>query len=247
MLKLIFPTAAAAGLAFFAACSPPDISHLENEVNDLKVEINRQRKEVQDLNKKFEQEEKLATAERAKDAQLRADLYEFMRQQRESVQILVNRQDGNRSAAQTTRPAARLGPTQDISAPAELPPDQQQLALANKDYNAGNNQGALEAADILIKYFPDSDHVPDALYLKGKALMAMRSYRGAQDSFQTIITSHPRYSQYRATLLNIGTCQVYQGNTLAAIATLEDIVKRYPSSEEARRASEILQDVKIGR
>jgi TolA-binding protein len=129
----------------------------------------------------------------------------------------------------------------------ELPPDLQQLAMANKDYNAGNNQGAVEAADNLIKYFPDSEQVPEALYVKGKALMVMKSYREAQESFQTITARHPQYSQYRAVLLNIGTCQIYQGNTLAAIATLEGIVRRYPSSEEAKRASEILQDVKTGR
>jgi len=248
MPRLFFVTAAAAGLAFFTACSPPDLSHLENEVNDLKVEVNRQRKEIQDLNKKLDQEEKLATAERAKDTQLRADLYEFMRQQRESTQILVNRQDGgyaNRVTSQTPRPLARPG--QDAATPAELAPDQQQMALANKDYNAGNNQGAVDAADNLIKYFPDSDYVPEALYLKGRALMAMKSYREAQDSFQKIITNYPRYGQYRAALLNIGTCQIYQGNTLAAIATLDGIVRRYPSSEEARRANEILQDVKTGK
>ncbi|MDR2562189.1 MAG: tetratricopeptide repeat protein [Holophagales bacterium] len=245
MPRLFLAATAASGLAFFTACSPPDLTHLENEVNDLKVEVNRQRKEIQDLNKKLDQEEKLATAERAKDTQLRADLYEFMRQQRESTQILVNRQDGNRSATQTQRPTARPG--QDVAMPTELPPDQQQMALANKDYNAGNNQGAVEAADNLIKYFPDSDYVPEALYLKGRALMAMKSYREAQESFQKIITNYPRYGQYRAALLNIGTCQVYQGNSLAAIATLEGIVKRYPSSEEARRATEILQDVKTGK
>jgi len=242
---LLFATVAAAGLAFFTACSPPDLSHLENEVNDLKVEVNRQRKEIQDLNKKLDQEEKLTTAERAKDIQLRADLYEFMRQQRESTQILVNRQDSNRSATQTQRPIARPG--QDAATPAEQAPDQQQMALANKDYNAGNNQGAVDAADNLIKYFPDSDYVPEALYLKGRALMAMKSYREAQDSFEKIINKYPRYGQYRAALLNIGICQVYQNNTLAAIATLEGIERRYGTSVEASRAREILQDIKIGK
>jgi len=247
MQKLFFATAAVAGLTLFTACSPPDLSHLENEVNDLKVEVNRQRKEIQDLNKKLDQEEKVTTAERAKDTQLRADLYEFMRQQRESTQILVNRQDGgyaNRATPQTSRPLARPG--QDAMTPAELGPDQQQMALANKDYNAGNNQGAVDAADNLIKYFPDSDYVPEALYLKGRALMAMKSYREAQDSFEKIINKYPRYGQYRAALLNIGICQVYQNNTLAAIATLE-IVRNYSSSEEARQARIILQDIKTGK
>jgi len=246
MPKLIFYSVATAGLAFFTACRPPDMSTIENEVNDLKVEVNRQRKEIQDLNRKMDQEGKAATEERAQNAQLRADLYEFMRQQKVSSQQLANRQ-GNSTQPQTSRPAARPGPTIDAASPLELPPAQQQLALANKDYNAGNNAGAVELADNLIKYFPDDPNVPEALYLKGKALMAMKSYRGAQDSFQKIIDSYPEYSQFRAALLNVGICQVNQGNTMAAVSTLQTIIRRYPSSDEARRASEIVENVKTGK
>ena len=98
--------------------------------------------------------------------------------------------------------------------------------------------------DNLVRYFPDSPLVPEALYLKGRALMAAGSHRDAQEALQKLCDDFPRSDLFRVAKLNIGICQVRQGNTLSAIATFEDIIAKYPTSQEARQASDLLQDVK---
>jgi TolA-binding protein len=118
--------------------------------------------------------------------------------------------------------------------------------MAEKDFNTGNFQGAVEAADNLAKYFPDSDHVPEALYIKGRALYAQKSYAKAQEAFQRLCDRYPASPRFRAARLNVGRCQASSGNTLAAIATLDDIVRRWPSSPEARSAADLAQDLKGG-
>jgi TolA-binding protein len=147
------------------------------------------------------------------------------------------------------RPAAQpqTRPGANPAAAAELQPDQQQLAMANRDFNTGNFAGAVDAVDNLIKYFPDSESIPDALYLKGRALYAEMQYKDAQDTFQKICNDFPRSNLFRTARLEIGKCQVAQGNNLAAIATFEAIMKQWPSSQEASLAAELIQDVKVGR
>jgi|GEM_PF-227347 len=243
---------AAASIALVLGCNPQNqFNRLENEVNDLKVEVFRQRQEIQNLAKKTEEDRKIAADERNKENQFRADTQESLRQIKDSTQAMSNRL--NSATAPTQRPTApvrpqtRPDPNSGTTRASELQPDDQQFALAEKDFNAGNYSDALDAIDNLIKYFPDSGNIPEALYLKGRALMAQKSYAKAQESFQKLCTNHPSSDRFKAARLNIGKCQEAQGNVLAAIATFEDIVRRWPTSPEARSANEIVQDLKNNR
>jgi TolA-binding protein len=176
------------------------------------------------------------------DARFRADTQETLRQIREDTRGMSNRLESG--ARQPARQPARHDAEPVPQAAAETRPDDQQLAMADKDFNQGNFSGAVDAADNLIRYFPDSANIPEALYIKGRALYAQKSYAKAQESFQRLCDKYPSSQRFRASRLNIGRCQVSAGNTLAAIATLEEIVKSWPSSPEARSANDLLQDLK---
>jgi TolA-binding protein len=240
---------AALGLAAVLGCGQEGpFKRLENEVNDLKVEVFRQRQEIQNLAKKAEEEEKIRASEREKENRFRADTQEVLRQIRDNTQAMSNRLNygatQQRPAVQPSRPQAMQG---DNTAPPpvqELQPDDRQFAMAEKDFNAGNFSEAVDAADNLIRHFPDSDNIPEALYLKGRALYALKLYVRAQESFQKLCNDYPSSTRFRAARLSVGRCQLAQGNTLAAISTLEDIARRWPTSPEARSANELLQDIK---
>ena len=222
---------------------------MENELNDLKVEVFRQRQELQTLVKKTEEDQRAAADERAKESRFRADTQEALRQIRESTQAMSNRLNTGsapRPAVQPARPQT-VNDSARLQANAALNPDEMQFAMAEKDFNAGNYSGAVDAADNLIKYFPDSDSVPEALYLKGRALFALKSYGKAQETFQTLCTDFPASDRFRVARLNIGKCQMEQNNKLAAVSTFEDIARRWPNSPEARSANELLQDIKANR
>jgi TolA-binding protein len=218
---------------------------MENEINDLKVEVFRQRQEIEKLAKNAEESEKRAIANRDADNRFRAEAQENLRVIRDHTQAMNTRlSSGSAQLSSSARPIPKPAPGSSQPAAANLQPDDQQLALAEKDFNSGNWEGAVDAAENLIKYFPDSDNIPEALYLKGRALFAMRAYGRSQEAFQRLCSEYPRSERFRASRLNVGRCQHAQGNTLAAIATLEDIVELWPNSTEARSAKDLLQDVK---
>lgn len=249
--RVIAGSASLIGLFGLLGCSPQNqFARLENEVNDLRVEVFRQRQEVQELSRKTDQIEKIATAESAEGVRFRANTQESLRQIAEDVQGMKFRLDSSvaqRPVLPPSRPP-QLGQAVAPTNPAtELEPDQRLYAMAETDYNAGNFQSAIDVADNLIKHFPDSDNVPNALYIKGRALMATRSFREAQDAFQKLCNDYPASNLFRPSRLNVGNCQLSQGNALAAISTFEDIVRRWPTSAEAGRARDILQDVKTSR
>jgi tol-pal system protein YbgF len=238
-------------LVLIPGCNSPELKSLENEVNDLRVEVFRQQQAIQELTKIVAQEEKNASSERTKASQFRADAQESLRQIRESTRAMSNRLDPSGTAQRSTATPARTTTTPTTTpAPAtnsNQEPDQRQLSMAEKDFNSGDFEDAVDAADTLLKYFPDSELVPEALYLKGRALYAMKSYGKAQEAFQKLCNEHPDSSKFRVSRLNVGKCQSAQGNTMAAIATFEDIATRWPSSQEARSAKELIQDMKSGR
>jgi TolA-binding protein len=231
--------------------SNSQFQRLENEVNDLKVEIFRQRQVIQEIASKTEEGQRTATAERARDNQFRADTQETLRQISEHMRVQSNRMESGTQSRTTTQ--ARQ-PVRPANPPAATPsntdnaqPDEQQFAMANRDYNTGNFRGAVDAVDNLVNYFPDSERIPEALHLKGRALQMMRQFKEARDAFELLCNRFPRSELFRTARLDIGRCHVSEGNTLAAVAVFEDIIRRWPSSQEARLASEILQDVKVGR
>ena len=254
-VKIGHYAALAACLFLTLGCSPDALfKRMENEINDLKVEVFRQRQEIEKLTKKAEDDQKTAASERERDNRFRADTRESLRKIEENTQAMGNRLSygsGQRPSAPAPRPQTAPWPAEDTqpqpTQPTTPEPDDQQLVLAERDFNSGNYEGAAEAADNLIKYFPDSENVPEALYLKGRALFAMRSYGKAQETFQKLCNEYPRSERFRASRLHVGRCQLAQGNTLAAIATFEDISSRWPSSPEARSAGEMLQDIKSNR
>jgi TolA-binding protein len=244
----LFALAALSAAAIFPACTRQGpFRHIENEVNDLKVEVFRQRQELQALAARIDALQKLAEAEGAKEGRFRADTQETLRQLREYAQAISNRLESAAPGRQQPRQQPRQPPADQEPPAAEARPDDQQLAMAEKDFNTGDFQGAVDAADNLVKYFPDSDHVPEALYIKGRALYALKDYARAQDAFQRLCDGHPSSPRFRAARLNIGRCQASAGNPLAAIATLDDVARRWPSSPEARSAADLAQDLKGGK
>jgi TolA-binding protein len=241
---------AAVSLMVVLGCNPQEQSkRMENEVNDLKVEVFRQSQEIQVLSKKLEEDRSISSTERTKENQFRADTQESLRQIRENTQAMSNRLNSISTQRPVTpvRPQTRPDANPVTPPVAELQQDDQQFSLAEKDFNAGNYSSAVDAVDNLLKYFPDSHNIPDALFLKGRALMAQKSYAKAQESFQKLCVNHPLSDRFKAARLNIGKCQEAQGNTTAAIVTYNDIVRLWPTSPEARSANEILQDFKNDR
>lgn len=150
----------------------------------------------------------------------------------------------------------RFEPTEgvapDTSNPsAEQPPlDPHDISAQNRAFEAayglfkgGSHANAALAFQEFLNKYPDSVHVSNAHYWLGKALFALDDYQGALDTYQGLLKAFPTHKAADV-LLGIAECQQALEQNASAKKTLKQLIAKYPSSEAALKAEELLATIK---
>ena len=82
----------------------------------------------------------------------------------------------------------------------QRPRAQEQLAVAQKAFNAGDYDITLHAAHRILRVWPLSDYAPDAQFLIGRSLEAEGLDEAAFKAYQNIIDKYPHSSHYEEVL-----------------------------------------------
>lgn len=101
-------------------------------------------------------------------------------------------------------------------------------------------EAAGQAFSALLRRYPDSGYAPSALYWLGNAQYANRAYKEAIESHQRLISQFPRHPRTAEAMLAVANSQIELKDNKAARKTLDELVKRHPSSEAAGAARERL-------
>jgi tol-pal system protein YbgF len=143
-------------------------------------------------------------------------------------------------AAAAAPPAPPAPPVAAVSTdPSDPAPQNRAYESAYALSKAGNHEGAEKALGILGKY-PESVHVANAKYGLANAQFALRDYRIAEETYQTLLTGTPNFSKAAEVMFNIAGCQQEMHQNTAARKTLKQLVAKYPGSDAAVRASQLL-------
>ncbi len=143
-------------------------------------------------------------------------------------------------------------------APAAPPPDKaavpepaDSLAAENRAYEAayglfkaGKYQNAVIALQDFVKKFPDSAHVPNAHFNLGNAHYALKDFKSAMASYQTVTWKFSSSPKAAEAMLGVADCQVELKDLGAADKTLKLIIAKYPNSEVANGAKRRLAAAK---
>jgi len=205
------------------------VSHQTSAMLDLQGQIEVQGGEIRKLRGQNEElTHSLAEAEkRAKDFYV--DLDTRLRQF-ESADVAGG------AAVQTGDPAAAASQA-----------DSADPALENRAYEAayglfreGKHANAVKAFREFLNKYPDSVHVPNAIYWLGTAKLALRDYKGALGFYKSLLKSSPNTPRAADAMLNIAECQQELKQTKSARNTLKELVAKYPTSEAAAKAKKLL-------
>lgn len=96
----------------------------------------------------------------------------------------------------------------------------------------------------LLNKHPKSDYADNARYWIGESYYAEKDFASAILEFDKVVRDYPAGDKVAAALLKQGLAFLEIGEKEGGVATLQDVVKKYPKSEEAKKAKERLQKLK---
>lgn len=104
------------------------------------------------------------------------------------------------------------------------------------DLNRGNYSLALIGfRDYLLKA-PDSELADNAQYWIGECFYAQRDFQTAIDEFSKVGEAYPKGDKVPAAMLKIAYSQLQLDDRTAARATMRDLIRKFPKSDEAAQA-----------
>jgi len=117
-------------------------------------------------------------------------------------------------------------------------------ALFQKAYVMGlqkDYKGKIAQMDQLIRNYPQSPYLPDAMYEKGRAYVLSNNLSAAIETFQKLQKEHPDNQWARSAGLQLGLLYYNTNRLPQAASAYKEVIAKYPGSEEAKVA---LQDLK---
>lgn len=106
---------------------------------------------------------------------------------------------------------------------------------------AGNFAAKLDGMRNLIKDFPMSAMLPDAMLEMTEAQLRTNDNNGAIATWKELISKYPETTQGRQAYLQMALTLGSMGRSSHATETYKEIITKYPTSDEAAQAAEILK------
>ncbi len=111
------------------------------------------------------------------------------------------------------------------------------LNFRNKNYYISSH-----LFSVFIKKFPRHKLTPNAFFWRGECFYRLKQYAKAILNYQKVLDKYPASNKYRPALLKEGISFFKIGKKKAGKILLEDLIKDFPSSKEAKTAKSFLKN-----
>lgn len=131
---------------------------------------------------------------------------------------------------------------------AQLQPSAGDYSMYQKGFVLGlrkDYKGKINAMDRLIREFPESQYVDDALFEKGRAYVLLENNQGAAQAFETLLQKFPQSSLSRKAGVQLGLIYFNENQPEKSIAAYKSVISNFPGSDEAKVALQDLKSVYI--
>ena len=115
---------------------------------------------------------------------------------------------------------------------------------ALKAFQAGNLKKADEGFSAFANKYPKSPYLPLALFWSGNSKYGIKDYTGAIAQLQSLIKRFPNHPRIPAAMLTLGNAQLESGNKVVAKKTFTEIVAKYPDTDTAKEAQQLIAATK---
>jgi len=127
------------------------------------------------------------------------------------------------------------------------PPPSADVLYSNglRDITGGKYDLARQEFQDYLKYYPDTDLASNAQFYLGEIYYAQKQYKEAVGEYDKVISNYPKSFKLAAARLKRGMALLELGQKTGAIRELREVARRYPGTEEERRARAKLRELGV--
>ncbi len=146
----------------------------------------------------------------------------------------------------TSPTGASPSPTGSIAAPSGPPPSADTLySNGLRDITSGKYDLARSEFEDYLKYYADTDLASNAQFYLGEIAYSQKQYDQAVTEYEKVLTNYPKSFKLAPAHLKKGMALIELNQKSAGVKELREVVKRYPGTEEERRARARLKDLGV--
>ena len=114
-----------------------------------------------------------------------------------------------------------------------------------RDITGGNYDLARREFQDYLKYYGDTDLASNAQFYLGEIAYSQKKYEQAVAEYDHVLTNYPKSFKLAPAHLKKGMALIELGQKTSGVRELRDVVKRFPGTEEERRARAKLKELGV--
>ena len=114
---------------------------------------------------------------------------------------------------------------------------------ALRDFTTGKYDLARQEFGDYVKQFPNTDLASNAQFYLGEISYQQGEYKDAIAQYNVVLTNYPQSYKQGASLLKKGLAEIEMGTKATGIRDLREVVRRFPGTDDARRAQAKLKEL----
>jgi tol-pal system protein YbgF len=132
------------------------------------------------------------------------------------------------------------------SAPSGPPPSADTLySNGLRDITSGKYDLARSEFQDYLRYYGDTDLASNAQFYLGEIAYSQKNYELAVQEYEKVLSTYPKSFKLAPARLKKGMALIELGQKNSGVKELREVVKRYPGTEEERRARARLKDLGV--
>ena len=116
---------------------------------------------------------------------------------------------------------------------------------ALRDFTTGKYDMSRQEFTDYTKSFPTNDLAGNAQFYLGEIDYAQGQFPDAINQYDNVLANYPKSFKMAASLLKKGLAELELGKKTAATRDLRDVIRRFPGSDESRRATAKLHELGV--
>src|ERR1700704_4795978 len=114
-----------------------------------------------------------------------------------------------------------------------------------RDITSGKYDLARQEFQDYLKHYGDTDLASNAQFYLGEIAYSQKNYDKAVTEYERVLTNYPKSFKLAPAHLKKGMALIDLGQKTAGVRELRDVVKRFPGTEEERRARAKLKELGV--